>query len=370
MEHCPAHSERTFPRVTVDAITRPTGNPVSREFLGTLDPPRDLKLQPWEVEVVVAHGPCPDGAAAAYVAYLYDRLCHPYGGSRLEFIFLTHHRLPSLGPRIAGKAVLFLDICPPAASLKEWNLQRYAVIDHHKTAMEDAIKIDNGQNMKFDMRRSGCALAWSYFFPGVPLPFVLQVIEVRDLYQKSLIPDCDVIACTIDNTRCPICWYEGIADPDRLKEVGEPIDRERKAAVAEYVSKARPIRFMCTSPENTPGGPMMVQRIAWGWIVEVTRPECISDTGHALLEKKHDFEEEEQRRVNGIAFMYRRVEGRDGEPPRCFVSLRSADTGPDVTQILPKGVCAGGHAHAAGFDFPMSDMPRFAPMFGGPLTFA
>lgn len=66
--------------------------------------------------------------------------------------------------------------------------EKYAVVvlDHHKTAQEALEGLDYAI---FDMTRSGCRLAWEYFWPeDTEIPSILQYVEDYDLWKFEL-PD-------------------------------------------------------------------------------------------------------------------------------------------------------------------------------------
>ncbi len=64
-------------------------------------------------------------------------------------------------------------------------LREYAfnvvLIDHHLKAQETI-----GDLFDIDMTKSGCVLAWEWFYPDTPVPLFLQYIQDRDLWKFEL----------------------------------------------------------------------------------------------------------------------------------------------------------------------------------------
>ena len=60
------------------------------------------------------------------------------------------------------------------------------VLDHHKTAEANMVDLEHlmycPSEIIFDMSRSGCEIAWDFFFPGKSPPQVLEHIADRDLW--------------------------------------------------------------------------------------------------------------------------------------------------------------------------------------------
>lgn len=57
------------------------------------------------------------------------------------------------------------------------------VLDHHVTAKEACEGLDF---CIFDMNKSGAGLAWEYFWPDRPAPYLVQYVEDRDLWRFAL----------------------------------------------------------------------------------------------------------------------------------------------------------------------------------------
>jgi oligoribonuclease NrnB/cAMP/cGMP phosphodiesterase (DHH superfamily) len=69
--------------------------------------------------------------------------------------------------------------------------KRVVVLDHHKTALaelsfpENTFKhrpLNDRPDIFIDVNKSGGRLAWEYFFPSEPSPFLVDYTEDRDLW--------------------------------------------------------------------------------------------------------------------------------------------------------------------------------------------
>lgn len=303
---------------------------------------RHLTLRPSEVTLVVAHYPCIDGFASAYIAQLYN--------PRLKFALVDHVKLAALDQMVAGEHVLFLDIAPKFDDLKRWRMASYAILDHHKSAREDLADLPGRDNIPaankcFDMSHSGCALAWQFFFPHRAFPEVLRAIELRDLFAKGRDPKGDVTASAFSGLTCCECWSEYVADPARAYRDGMVKEGPRLLRVAALVHAARPCTFEGRK----------------AWIVQCDDPACLSDTGHGILDVPVDAPDYKER-AEGIALLYRA--GAAGSN-LIYVSMRSQDdTGPDLSVIAAKRLTGGGHPHAAGFCVTRDGLAEFEREIG------
>lgn len=126
--------------------------------------------------VVVYHGKCPDGFSGAWVAW------RKYG-DHAEYVPYFHGE--PLDAEIKNKDIIFIDVLPVESDLKRLISENKSVmaIDHHKTN-EDRIKLIT--NYVFDLSKSGCVLAWEYFYPTEPIPKLLQYIQDMDIWQWKL----------------------------------------------------------------------------------------------------------------------------------------------------------------------------------------
>lgn len=279
-----------------------------------------LSLAPADVEVVVTHFPCPDGYAAALAAFGFN--------PAIEFILVNHDQLATLGARLAGKRVLFLDIAPKWADLQAWSLRDYAILDHHTSTEDDLLHVPVA-NKLFRMDYSGCALAWHYFYGNTYLPVIFQAVQARDLFQKDRVESCDELLAGLHCTSgyCATCWAYTTFHVDHLLEIGTAMERHRWHNITNYVKLAQPRQW------NLGGEGTRT------WVVNCTDKSCISDTGCELVSR------EGCERDVALLFSY------DAEHRSFSVSLRSLKGhGPDVS-LIARALGGGGHRNSAGFTY-------------------
>lgn len=130
--------------------------------------------------LVIYHGKCPDGFAAALAAWLY------FDGQG-EYVGVSHGKVTALSdlPELTGRAVYILDF-----SFEESLMQgidaaaaKLVMLDHHKSAADKLgqFKCRCGA-VHFDMTQSGAMLAWKFFFPEQPAPDLIRYVQDRDLW--------------------------------------------------------------------------------------------------------------------------------------------------------------------------------------------
>lgn len=133
---------------------------------------------------ILYHANCADGFAAACVT------AHALGDQNLiaQPITYTDALQVPAAPVHALDQVIYLDYTPPAEAVKKLLEQRAGVhiLDHHRTAaatIQQIYDLDHlpAPDVLFDTSSSGAALAWSYAFPGQPMPRPLELLEHYDL---------------------------------------------------------------------------------------------------------------------------------------------------------------------------------------------
>ena len=132
--------------------------------------------------MVIYHANCYDGFTAAWVAWRKF-------GDHADYV-PAHYGSPL--PDVAWHRDLYiLDFSYPRRVLEGRALDAshtlgattLRVLDHHKTAEADLAGLSF---CTFDMERSGCGLAWDFFFPNQPRPALVSYAEDRDLWRFAL----------------------------------------------------------------------------------------------------------------------------------------------------------------------------------------
>ena len=158
-----------------------------------MEPPR-------KTDLVIYHGQCNDGFAAAWIFRVFQIHCRTDEG--VEYRGVQHGEVVRLDV-FRDKRVVFLDFCFARSRMEEIAdvCRSLIVLDHHQTAMEAM------QDMKrahvlcyFDMSRSGAGLAldacdWAHelWTPGRPSSrdvretyWPVNFVEDRDLWRHRL----------------------------------------------------------------------------------------------------------------------------------------------------------------------------------------
>lgn len=260
------------------------------------------------VTLVISHGACTDGMAAAYVA----KRKFP----EAEVKFYSYGYDLTL-PEVIGHDVLICDFSFPREdiSFMEVYANKLWVLDHHKTAEEDLRGLPF---CYFDMQRSGAGLVWDALFRGEPRPALINYVEDHDLWRHRL-PDSEAMSALIQSYALKSeAWdnlWERFEAPDHswLVEEGYAIGRANKQHVERIVANARKIS-LCGYE-------------VWAANAPVMQPEV----GNVLAQKSP---------FGAVWFVATNGDIR--------VSLRSTENGIDVAEIA-KEFGGGGHVHAAAF---------------------
>jgi uncharacterized protein len=153
----------------------------------------------WKPDVIVYHHPCDDGFACAWIAR------KKWPDIRLA---PTNYGLPfpekdidGEALDIEGKNVLIADFSYKRAELAALGerARSIMVLDHHKTAAAELAEFNRlpffgplkaaqmtGIVVHFDMDYSGAALTWRFCFPDEPPPYMVRLIEDRDLWRFEM----------------------------------------------------------------------------------------------------------------------------------------------------------------------------------------
>lgn len=266
--------------------------------------------------IVIYHTSCADGLTAAWVARMKLGNC--------GFISAQHGQDP---PDVRGRDVFILDfsykrgvticIVSDAASV--------TIIDHHRTAAseldglaDECAKVYglHPPTIVFDMEKSGARLAWEFFCPGEPAPWLVEYTEDRDLW-RWILPDSREVSAALASYPWTFAQWDVLHDdpgaPGRLAAEGIAIERYKTLQIEKLCRHAHEIE------------------IDGHKILAVNTPLLISEVAGKLAE--------------GRPFGATWFEMADGS--RVW-SLRSREGGADVSEIAKKRG-GGGHRAAAGF---------------------
>lgn len=130
--------------------------------------------------LILYHGKCPDGFAAAMAAWRFFE-------GRGEYMGLSHSKGTTLAdlPDLTGRSVYILDFSfdPEFMAALDAGAKQLIMLDHHKSAAD---KLNGFQCrcgvVHFDMNQSGAMLAWKFFFPEQEPPALVRYVQDRDLW--------------------------------------------------------------------------------------------------------------------------------------------------------------------------------------------
>ena len=280
---------------------------------------RDLKC--WDIMnnkeitkdiVVIYHGECPDGFSAAWVAW------KKFGDST-DYVPAHHGELVPEG--LIGKEIYMLDFVYPVDAMRKVvkDNKKVVVIDHHKSA-EESVKM--AHEYVYEMDRSGAVLTWQYFYPELPVPWLLKYIEDRDIWKLEL-PETFAMGLMLDTFDKNFETWNKLAE-ELEDESTRRLYIEQGKLIQKYEDKV--IEDICDSNKE-------IVEFEGYEIYAVNAPHFFaSQMGHTLCKEKPP-----------IAIVWQWSGGK------ISASLRS-DGSVDVSEIAKK-YGGGGHKGAAGFRF-------------------
>lgn len=135
--------------------------------------------------ILVYHKGCPDGTCGLWCAHHFQKKFRKIGMNA------------GIDPpvEINNKKIVFVDVCPSYEYIKDNILNKgnsITILDHHKSSYDMYLthknELDNLPNLiiHIDMTRSGCQIAWDYFFNNRKRPWFIEYIADRDLWSWSL----------------------------------------------------------------------------------------------------------------------------------------------------------------------------------------
>src|SRR5690606_12012065 len=301
---------------------------------------------------VLYHANCMDGFGAAYVAWEYfNEWQDEVSPEDVVFIPVNYDAPPPEMPD--PKAIIILDFSYPTQVLESFKsiLDDVAdrtgeptgltILDHHKSAshlidFQKKYAKDPNVFVNYVLDRSGAMLAWDYFFPKEPTPWLIMYIEDRDLWKWELKNSKEINAAIRSYPMDFQLWHDVFVDlyfgSGEAYAEGKAILRAQDKQVELICKNAEIVSFNYTSNK--------VQHCIRAAIVNT----CLyqSDVGSELLKTYKDID---------MAAMYYQKGGNT------YWSLRSIEDF-DVSKVA-KDLGGGGHKNAAGFIVPANTTPNF-----------
>lgn len=284
-------------------------------------------------DTIVYHSCCPDGVSGLWCAYKYKN------DKNFEKINMIAGKDPEF--IVNDKDIIFIDVCPSLnyLLLNSKLAKSIKVLDHHKSAyqMYDDNKnvLDNIDNIEFifDMTRSGCQIAWDYFFPNIPRSWFIDYVGDRDLWLWKLKNSKEI---------CSAFNYLSIFDESNLNKIDD-LSNYNKKEIKKLVS----IGTVINTYENniierelkfTNEGILHVGKKKYNIQIGNTT-NLVSELGNALTKKVLN---------NGNLPDFSIIWNYNIQHDIWYISLRGHEESPDLSEIA-KHFGGGGHPKAAGF---------------------
>lgn len=282
-------------------------------------------ILPKNIDIIFYHWPCQDGLTSAWVADKYAK--------EHKLTYTLHgldHGEPTFPIDITNKTLLFIDIAPNEGRYKKILevAKSFYILDHHKTNLAFFSQLDNKANFVFDMEKSGCRLAWEYFYPNEQTPEFLLMVEDRDLWKwkvNNSKPFCHglytSVACSDSTEESFNLMTELYTNPNKLKEItelGRILQKKMDNDITYTADKASNKTYLFRGKKVC--------------MVNASH-ELASDLGNYLVTKyDYDF---------AIIWRYDHVEDK------YHISMRSTGDKMDVSTLC-KEHDGGGHKNASG----------------------
>lgn len=236
---------------------------------------------------------------------------------------------PSMEP---NSIVYILDFSYPRETLLDLmeDHDEVWVLDHHESAKK---QLSGFNNAFFNLNESGATLTWRYFFPTQPVPYTVQMIKDRDLWQWQLDETRPFTEALYNLFDMNVEEWQRllVANATDKKDLGyivnDLINQGSTLLKASHKQIERQLNnvYWAKLPRHDDLIPM------------INSPHLISETCEAMYNK---FPE-----APYVAMWY-----CEGEVVK--VSLRSSKTGANVS-IVAGMYRGGGHPGAAGFNIPI-----------------
>jgi len=274
-------------------------------------------------KICIYHANCSDGFTAAWVV---KKACELNEAEpEIEF-HPANYGEPAPDVDVESKDVIIVDFSYPRGEMLSMSekANSITILDHHKTAKDNLKDLSSELKCQneiiFDMEKSGCRLAWDYYFPNERHPAALLAVEDRDIW-KFEVPYTKEISAYISSIEQNFENWDYIMDNENI---GEAID----SGISLLRKHQKDIDSLYDSLA-------MVQNIDGSAVPTANVPYMFaSDLGNKMC-KLHPY-------ADFSATYYMDKEGN------YKFSLRSTDEQKDVSEIARK-FGGDGHRNASGF---------------------
>lgn len=157
---------------------------------------------------VLHHTMCPDGLTAASVmaSYLEE------SGNIVE-VHAADYLSSNFLPESNDGDIYILDFCFKQDILNHLSAKnpdhKIIVLDHHKSIMDELKGFEAPANVTliFDLKKSGCRLAWDFCYPQMPPCSMVKYVEDRDLW-LFLYPETSYFTAYLDEVSLTFSAYK------------------------------------------------------------------------------------------------------------------------------------------------------------------
>lgn len=273
--------------------------------------------------VCIYHGNCADGFGAAWAVWRSaenHNMMH-----ETQFVAGHYGQEP---PDVTGKTVIMVDFSYKRDVMLEIadNADRVVVIDHHDTAEKELVDLPDNVEVHFDQAKSGAVLAWEHFNSHSTVPYLLKLVQDRDLWRFELPETKEVSAALFSHEWTFDNWCEFACNWQKLRAEGAALLRKQQ----------KDVKALC-EPHNVKHVALMHE----GKEITVPAVNCpwmyASDVGHELCKQYPDA-------PLSVTYMYQK--------DLVKFSLRSDNKVHCGTIAAVRG--GGGHPNAAGFQLETS----------------
>jgi oligoribonuclease NrnB/cAMP/cGMP phosphodiesterase (DHH superfamily) len=289
-----------------------------------------------DFDVVIHHKYCPDGVLGWWAAYSYNNLIESIG---------TPAGVDPVG-NFDGKRIVFIDVSPTYNFIVQniSKVKSITVLDHHKSANDDYKKnkelYDTYDNLYviYDVSRSGCQMAWDFFFIDEKRPWFIDYVGDRDLWLWKL-----------ENSKeiSEVIYHNGWLDTDDMSTIDKLLDIDPKSLISDgklilevkdkilrdEMRNAKESVFIIDNAEE----PIKKSYRVWSG---TTCRAFRSDYGNRLTQKKF---------ADGTLPDFVVVWFYESSKSVFYLSLRSSTGKPDLS-VISKLFGGGGHAKASGIE--------------------
>jgi len=197
------------------------------------------------MKYVLYHASCSDGFGAALAAWVKF-------GSDAKYIPVQYQQDPP--EMISNSEIYIVDFSYPLATLQKLQSQhqRVLVIDHHKTAKQALLSY---RDSIFDLEKSGAMLSWEYFHPDSSIPYLIRLIQDRDLW-KWKYPETEMVGETLRALGYDFQTWKYYLDDDKISELsiqGEILLKAKNKTVESILENS----YMGLLPDQTTECPMV-----------------------------------------------------------------------------------------------------------------